>query len=515
MRKYTLYLLGINLLFILLLLWMGWERTRDFQSYHLAIAKESTASASLSIENFISEKKRLVKLFANENRNLILAHAKDSENEALLIQLNQRIAKYFPDYFTFTVSDDKGEPFDIDFDGYIGDLCRRDLKNFVKEGVQSPRIHPNNTAYHFDILAPLNYQNNSLIMFISFHADVMGQVLKNSETRGHKLLLIDHESSDLIEVTSDGARINWDRDNYRMTDEEKDRILFSRDVAGTVWQAVDLYTPDLFVDFNKKLFWPSLFQFLLVLLLSLLMLFLVRREEALRIEAEQKKENFLAVVSHDLRTPITSISGSLELIQHGHTGAISESTKTYVDIAVNNSKRLINLINDLLDLQKFEAGEMTFEEKDELLSLIIENSINANQTYMQMFDATCRLIIEDEDLWVHVDAARMDQAFSNLLSNAVKYGASKDEIIVTISRFNNAARVSITDHGKGIPAANQDQVFKRYAQISKAKSRHVSSTGLGLNIVKNIIEQQGGKVGFVSDEDKGSTCYIDLPLIKI
>lgn len=515
MRKYILYLFGINLLFILLLVWMGVERSRDFQSYHLAIANESTASAARSIEDFITEKKRLVGLFAQEHRDLILAHARNTEDEGLQQQLVQRIARHFPDYFTFTVADETGETLVVDFEGYVGDLCKLDLKAFVKDAYQSPRIHPNDKAYHFDILAPLEYPHKKLILFISFHADVLGQVLQSAQTNGHQLMLIDHASSNLIEVTSDGARNNWNRNDYRMTDAEKERILSSREVKGTVWNAVDLYVSDLFKQYYTNLFWFSLLQLVLMIMLSTAMLLFIRREEKLRLIAEQNKENFLAVVSHDLRTPITSISGSLDLIRNGHTGEISESTLQYVDIAINNSKRLINLINDLLDLQKIEAGHMSYETKDELLTPLVENSIKANQSYLHMFHTTCRLVVEQDDLWVHVDAFRFDQAFSNLLSNAVKYGAKEDEIIVTISRINDFARVSITDHGKGIPETIQHQVFQRYAQFGDAKFKHVSSTGLGLSIVKNIIEQQGGKVGFVSEEGKGSTFFIDLPVIKL
>jgi signal transduction histidine kinase len=328
-------------------------------------------------------------------------------------------------------------------------------------------------------------------------------------------MLIDHEASHLIEVTSDGARINWQRDDYRMSDDEKDRILFTKDVNGTVWKAIDLSVPELFETFYFSLLWPSLLQLALIIILSVAMLLFVRREERLRLIAEANKENFLAVISHDLRTPITAINGSLDLIRNGHTGEISDTTKQYVEIAINNSRRLINLINDLLDLQKFESGHMTYEIKNELLTPLVENSIKANQSYLEMFTTRCRLQVGDDNLWVHVDDSRFDQAFSNLLSNAIKYGAKDDEIIISIDRVNKYARVSITDHGEGIPESRHEQVFQRYAQFGDAKSKHVSSTGLGLSIVKNIIEQQGGKVGFKSEEGKGSTFYIDLPVIKI
>ncbi len=514
MRKYIVYLLGINILVILLLLWMGQERLHEFKSYHLVIAQESTSSASRAIADFIKEKKRLVSLFAIENQALINSYASDPDDSDIKQRLSDHIASHFPNHFTFTVTDSSGIPVTEDFEGYVGDLCKRDLKKFVIDGEQLPRIHPNSEVYHFDVLAPLNVQGKQFILFISFQADVLGTVLESAQTQGHQLMLIDPAVSNLIEVTSDGARINWERNDYRLSEDEKKSILFSSEVADTVWHAVDLSMPDLFKDFTDKLLIRSLLIFLLFVLVSIAMFVFTSREEKLRKKAEQNKENFLAVISHDIRTPITSIRGSLDLIKNGHTGKITDETLQYVNIAVKNSDRLVTLINDLLDLQKIEAGKMSFDIETQGLTPLVSTCIDNNVAYAELFNASCRLQVNADNLTVNVDASRFEQALSNLLSNAIKYGTSDDEIIISIDKIDDHARISITDHGQGIPESNHDRVFSRFAQFGTAKkTERVKGTGLGLSIVKNIIEKQGGRVGFRSIEGQGSTFFIDLPIV--
>jgi len=512
MRKYIGYLLGINILVILLLLWMVKERLHEFEAYHLAIAQESTSSASRAIAGFIAEKKRLVSLFATENPGLINQHAADPYDSDIKQRLSQRIATHFPDYFTFAVSDAAGVPVAEDFEGYVGDLCKLDLEKFASSGQQFPRIHPNHEVYHFDILAPLKGLNRQSILFISFHADVLGKILESAQTQGHQLILIDPTASHLIEVTSDGARINWERNDYRLSEDEKSRILFSNKVSDTVWEAVDLSEPELFSQFKNKLILHSLLIAMLFILVSIAMLIFLTREEKLRKKAERNKENFLAVVSHDIRTPITSIRGSLDLIKNGHTGELTAETLQYINIAVRNSERLVNLIDDLLDLQKIEAGEMNFNIQAEELTPLVSACIENNTTYAKLFNASCRLQVNAKDLIVSIDASRFDQAFSNMLSNAIKYGAPEDEILISIDRHDFYARVSVTDHGAGIPESKHQHVFSRFTQFGAEKSGQVKGTGLGLSIVKNIIEKQGGRVGFTSVEGEGSTFFVDLPI---
>jgi signal transduction histidine kinase len=316
----------------------------------------------------------------------------------------------------------------------------------------------------------------------------------------------------LIEVTADGARINWERDDYRLSDDEKNRILFTSKVSDTVWNAVDLYLPGLLIDFRNTLLIYSILIFVLFLLASIIMYIIVRREEQLRIRAERNKDEFLAIVSHDLRTPITAIRGSMELVNSGKMGETNLEMKECIGIAINNCQRMSLLINDLLDLQKIEAGKMTFNITQQNLSRLVNTCIENNKGYSDQYKASMSLQDHAEDVDVNVDPSRFEQALTNLLSNAVKYGAKHDNIIVSIERSGEYVRVNVTDHGQGIPIAEQHCIFNRFTQLNNASTVHVKGTGLGLSIVKSLIEEQGGQVGFETTEGQGSTFYISLPI---
>ena len=170
------------------------------------------------------------------------------------------------------------------------------------------------------------------------------------------------------------------------------------------------------------------------------------------------------------------------------------------------------LINDLLDLQKIEAGEMTFNITRQNLNRLVSTCIENNKGYSDQFKASISLQDHAEGVDVNVDPSRFEQAFLNLLSNAVKYGAKHDNIIVSIERSGEYARVNVTDHGQGIPMAEQHHIFRRFVQLDNAATVHMKGTGLGLSIVKSLIEAQGGQVGFDTTEGQGSTFYMLLPI---
>jgi len=512
MKTYTIYMALIVGLFSAALAWIVTSRQDDYRAYHTAIAQESTASAANAIAGFVAEKTRLVRLFSDEHLDLVRALAAQPDSETLHQRLEQRIALYFPGYFSFTVSGLDGQPHIEDFDGLIGDLCRTDLRTFADTGSQQPRIHPHSEAYHFDVLAPFGAGQNAGILFISFHADILGEVLKSAQTSGHQLIVTDPEASDLIEVTADGARINWDREDYRLSTAEKNRILFRSEVPGTAWTIVDLSTPGLFENYSAQLIKHSVLIFLLLITITLVMLVLLRREEGLRRAAERHKDDFLSIVSHELRTPLTSIRGSLGLIAGGVTGDITDKTRSLVDAALANSERLVLLINDLLDLQKIEADQMAIDRKPVELEPFMHNCIEWNAGYAEKFGARFVLTENTPGIVVDIDEHRIAQVISNLLSNAVKYGAEQDTIEIACSQVDGYARIAITDHGPGIPESFHKRIFEKFAQLDASDNRKVNGTGLGLSIVKFITEKHGGKAGFETRVGSGSTFYIDLPV---
>lgn len=512
MKSYTVFIAIVVCLVVSLLTWITATRLSDFNSYHAAIAQESTRGVAHEVSRFVAEKKRLVALFADEHLPLIRRLAADPENEILHEQLQQRIADYFPDHFTFTVVDPEGQPYIEDFDGLVGDLCRQDIVEFVTHHHQRPRIHPHSEAYHFDILAPYGVDGSEGILFVSFHADILGGALRSAQSPGHELMLVYPQASSLIEVTIDGARINHARDDYRLSADETQRIVSRQNVAQTVWQAIDLHQPTLFSDYRSSLIRQSGIIFLLFLTAGSAMLSYVRREETLRQAAERHKDEFLSVVSHELRTPLTSIRGSLSLMAHNVSGPLDPQSKSLVDIALKNSLRLETLVNDILDVQKIQAGKMDFVFKTLELAPLVERCIDDNLGYARQYGSTFEMTDCEPGIMVTVDENRMTQVLANLLSNAAKYGAEEDTIEISVTRREDQARISVRDHGPGIPASKREGVFQKFVQVDSSDTRKAGGTGLGLSIVKLIVEAHGGKVGFDSEIGAGSTFYVDLPL---
>lgn len=229
-----------------------------------------------------------------------------------------------------------------------------------------------------------------------------------------------------------------------------------------------------------------------------------------RKEIEKMKNEFISMVSHELRTPLTSIRGALGLVTSGKIETLSQKTKGLLDIANNNCLRLINLINDILDIEKIEAGKMDFEIKILELMPLVEQSILSNIQYARKFDVEIHLtgIIEKGD--VQVDGNRFIQVLTNLLSNAIKFSESDSEVKVSVTNVHNLIRISVTNYGSEISEEFKSRIFQKFAQADSSDARQKGGTGLGLSISKAIIEKMGGTINFISENNE-TTFYIDLP----
>ncbi len=230
-----------------------------------------------------------------------------------------------------------------------------------------------------------------------------------------------------------------------------------------------------------------------------------------RHEMERLKREFVSMVSHDLRTPLTAIQGTLDLIDEDTYGEISEHGHMRVKTALESADRLINLINDLLDIEKMEAGKMRLEPKEVPLVKILNSSIESVRTFADNAGVKLNLV-QEEDLTVNVDRDRIIQVVVNLLSNSVKFSPPDSTVTVFAEKEDNKALIRVVDQGRGIPAQFVDNLFERFKQVKAADGARKKGTGLGLAICKAIVESHGGKIGVKSEEGKGSEFYFSLPL---
>lgn len=229
-----------------------------------------------------------------------------------------------------------------------------------------------------------------------------------------------------------------------------------------------------------------------------------------RKEIDRMKSEFVSTVSHELRTPLTALNGSLELILSGKMGDFSDKIKSLLNMASNNCYRLTNLINDILDIEKIEAGKMDFEIKVLELKPLIEQSIQLNMQYAQKFNVEIKLIEMLPNIFVRVDASRLIQVITNLLSNAIKFSTVNFPVELSVKEINDKIRVSVTNYGMEIPEEFKSRIFQKFAQADSSDSRQKGGTGLGLSISKLIIEKMNGSINFNSENNK-TTFYFDLP----
>lgn len=235
-----------------------------------------------------------------------------------------------------------------------------------------------------------------------------------------------------------------------------------------------------------------------------------------RKKVDRMKNEFISTVSHELRTPLTSIMGSLGLIRGGATGDIPDQASSLLDIAHNNADRLVRLINDILDIEKIEYGQMDFNIAPVKVAAAIRGAIESNLSYAEQCHV--RLVSEDatdNQAWeakVAADPDRLAQVFANLISNAAKFSPEGGEVILSAVSTDDGVRISITDSGPGIPEEFKRRIFQKFAQADSSDTRAKGGTGLGLSICKAILDRLGGTIGFKTKEGKGTTFYFELPL---
>jgi signal transduction histidine kinase/DNA-binding response OmpR family regulator len=234
----------------------------------------------------------------------------------------------------------------------------------------------------------------------------------------------------------------------------------------------------------------------------------VIRETTREREAERLKDELVATVSHELRTPLASIMGFAELLTEREYNV--ETRAQFLRTIRSEASRLTTLVNDFLDLQRIEAGGFTLDLRPFELGGLARESVEVFRG--QSADHLIELELPDDRITAVGDHNRVAQVLANLLSNAIKYSPAGGTVAVKIELAGPLARVSITDSGLGIPAAQQKHVFAKFFRADSSDTREIGGTGLGLALCQEIIRGHGGSIGFESVERQGSTFWFELPI---
>lgn len=235
------------------------------------------------------------------------------------------------------------------------------------------------------------------------------------------------------------------------------------------------------------------------------------RDITQQLEAERLKQEFTSTLSHELRTPLTSVIGALQLVNSGVAGAADTETLQLTAIAERNSQRLLELINDLLDLEKIESGKLPVEPQAMALDELLREALVLNRAYADRFKVRIEVAGDLLPARVRADRRRVLQVMTNLLSNAVKFSPEDAAVEVTMHDHGAQVRVGVHDRGPGIPPSFHARIFNRFAQADMSLTRQRGGTGLGLAICKRLLELMGGRIGFSERAGGGTTFWFDLP----
>lgn len=232
----------------------------------------------------------------------------------------------------------------------------------------------------------------------------------------------------------------------------------------------------------------------------------ISREKAI----DRMKSEFIAVASHELRTPMTSIKGSVDLILSGFAGEITSDSQELLEIAQKSCDRLVRLINDILDLAKIEAGQVKLNLARMDLADIVEHAIRGVKPLADQGEVRLRMQRDAELPMVEVDKDRIEQVVTNLLSNAIKFAPAKSEVTVDMRNENGWVQCSVIDRGAGIAAEDLHKVFGKFQQVAGKKK---GGTGLGLAITQALVHEHHGKIWVESQPNHGTRFIFRLPAL--
>ncbi len=249
------------------------ERASNFTQYHQEISRNATRNISQEIERLLRQKQQLVTSFVEDNRQMFVDITAHPEDEKLYQSLNLKLGRYFTDYFASNIATLSGDLVVDDFEGNIGELCLNDLQHYINSGYQQVRIHPNPMIYHYDILVEFGDGVENKVIIITFNTDEIVNLLKASNPEEHNLIIADRYNK-LVEITGAGSRnMLKDRIDYRISEDERARVVSSAAIKGTYWEVLDLHDPHLFSSYKNRILWQAVVIYLFFILMIALMSF--------------------------------------------------------------------------------------------------------------------------------------------------------------------------------------------------------------------------------------------------
>ncbi len=448
----------------LLLAAIAVQRIDTFREYHKTSADNTVLMVSNEINQLIGERRRLLYLFTHYEKELIQRMIEDPEDTAVASKLQEKVLGYFPDAFSYMLADDSGKPLLEDFENHIGVMCQQEIIDYSLEQEHHPQIHPNFLQYHYDTMVQLDYPKG-YIFFVSFQTGSLQNLLRLSGRHKHRLLLLNTETPNLIEVTSTGNRYEMNLEDPVLPLPEQKRILANRHISGTHWRLVDIGDQDLVSEFATEVVEQAVLVFLAFLISSGIMLKLILRGHRRRMMAETALRKAKEQLELDVQKRTQELRESKELAETTlasiSDGVITTDTQGIITSINQTAEKLIDGDSETaIGKELVEALKLTNEETGETIALSLNHSLNQLET-KQLSDRPLLLstgaennrVVQISIAEIHDHAGRVvgdvlvirDITDTHRMHNQISWQATHDTLTGLINRieFENRLRTSM------------------------------------------------------------------------
>jgi len=232
-------------------------------------------------------------------------------------------------------------------------------------------------------------------------------------------------------------------------------------------------------------------------------------------KANKMKTEFVSIASHQLRTPLSAMRWTINLLEDNRVGEMGEEQKKYLALVKEGNERMIKLVNDLLDVSRIEMGRVLLQPGQTNLYVLIEKMVKDLSAVAQAGSIAIKLEAAETLPNVYADPSKISMVIQNLIDNAIKYSRGRGEINIKAEKEGKFVKVAVRDQGVGIPENQQKQIFQKFFRSDNTLKNQTSGTGLGLFIAKSVVEESKGKIWFESKANEGTTFFFTLPIYSL